>query len=193
MPGINEVAFKAAGDTNERYILQDDGKMIWGSGAAIGDIILARTAANLLTLTGGMTQTGNTLTVNDTALVRVGAGQLQLNGVLTTTQSAVPTIPSPAAGWGTISFAAGSTDTAGAITFTVSGTPAASAVAMPVVFSRTYATAPKSVQLTMGDSSVNDPITIYYVTALATTGFTIATNATGAAQASKILLYTVSF
>jgi hypothetical protein len=165
MPGINELAYKLAIDSNERFILQDDGKMVWGSGAAIGDLIIQR----------------------------VGVGQLQVTGGITTSQTAVPTIPSPVAGFGTISFAAGSTDTAGAITFTVSGTPAASAVAMPVVFSRTYAAAPKSVQLTMGDSSVNDPITIYYVTALTTTGFTIATNATGAAQAAKILLYTVSF
>jgi hypothetical protein len=193
MPGVNELAYKSPQDTNERFVVQDDGKLQWGSGAALPDIILQRSAANTLTLTGALTQTTNTLTINDVGLTRVGAGQLQLNGVITTTQAAVPTIPSPAAGWGTISFATGSTDTAGAITFTVSGTPAASAVAMPVVFSRTYATAPKSVQLTMGDSSVNDPITIYYVTALATTGFTIATNATGAAQAAKILLYAVSF
>lgn len=165
MPGVNTVSYKLQGDSNERFIQQDDGTQIWGSGAAVGDVIVKR----------------------------VGAGQLQVLGSITTTQGAVPTIPSPVAGFGTISFSTTSTDTAGAITFSVSGTPAASAVAMPVVFSRTYATAPKSVQLTMGDSSVNDPITIYYVTALATTGFTIATNATGAAQASKILLYTVSF
>lgn len=165
MPGVNVLAYKLQGDTFERFVVQDDGKILLSSGAAAADVIMQR----------------------------VGAGQLQVSGSLTTTQGAVPTIPSPAAGFGTISFSTTSTDTAGAITFTVSGTPAASAVAMPVVFSRTYATAPKSVQLTMGDSSVNDPITIYYATALATTGFTIATNATGAAQAGKILLYTVSF
>lgn len=113
--------------------------------------------------------------------------------VLSTSQAAVPTIPSPVSGFGTITFSAASTDTAGAITFTITGTPAASAVALPVVFATAKAAAPRSVQLTMGDSSVNDPITIYYVTALATTGFTIATNATAAAQASKVLLYTVSF
>lgn len=120
---------------------------------------------------------------------------LSAGSVLSTTQAAVPTIPSPAVGWGTITFAAGSSDTAGAITFTVSGTPAASAVAMPVVFNVTKAAAPKGVQLTMGDSSVNNPITMFYVpvASLATTGFTIATNATGAAQASKVLYYTVDF
>ena len=62
-----------------------------------------------------------------------------------------------------------------------------------MVFNVAKGAAPKAVALTMGDSSVNDPITLFYVTALATTGFTIATNATAAAQAGKILLYTVSF
>lgn len=138
--------------------------------------------AGIETLTGAKTFSAATTT-------------LSAGGALTTSQAAVPTIPSPAAGWGTITFSAASTDTAGAITFTVSGTPAASAVAMPVVFNVTKAAAPKGVQLTMGDSSVNDPITMFYVPAasLATTGFTIATNATGAAQASKILYYSVDF
>jgi hypothetical protein len=113
--------------------------------------------------------------------------------VLSTSQAAVPTIPSPVAGFGTVSFSAASTDAAGAITFTVSGTPAASAVALPVVFATAKAAAPRSVQLTMGDSSVNDPLSIFYVTGLATTGFTIATNATAAAQASKVLYYHVDF
>lgn len=115
------------------------------------------------------------------------------SSVLSTAQAAVPTIPSPVSGFGTVSFSALSTDAAGAITFTVTGTPAASAVALPVVFATAKAAAPRSVQLTMGDSSVNDPITIYYVTALTTAGFTIATNATAAAQASKVLLYHVDF
>lgn len=138
--------------------------------------------AGIETLTGAKTFSAATTT-------------LSAGGVLSTTQAGVPTIPSPASGFGTISFAAGSSDTAGQITFTVSGTPAASAVAMPVVFNVTKTAAPKGVQLTMGDSSVNDPITLFYVPAasLATTGWTIATNATGAAQAAKILYYTVDF
>jgi hypothetical protein len=120
---------------------------------------------------------------------------LSAGGVLTTSQAAVPTIPSPAANFGTITFSAASTDTAGAITFTITSTPAASAVAMPVVFNVAKAAAPKAVTLTMGDSSVNDPIGMFYVPAasLATTGFTIATNATAAAQASKVLFYHVDF
>jgi hypothetical protein len=105
----------------------------------------------------------------------------------------VPTIPSPVAGFGTISFSAVSTDTAGAITFTITGTPAASAVALPVVFSRTYAAAPKAVTLTLGSSQTADPITLFYVTGLTTTGFTIATNAAGAAQAAAVIDYIVSF
>jgi hypothetical protein len=222
MPGVNELAYKLAADANERFICQDDGKMIWGSGAAIGDVILQRSAAATLGLTGSLTVSGTqtftglltttagltvgtTLTVtgvsNLTGLVTttggltVGTTLTLSGGILTTSQAAVPTIPSPAAGWTTISFSSASTDTAGAITFTVSGTPAASAVAMPVVFNRTYAAAPKAVTLTMGDSSVNDPITMFYVPAasLATTGFTIATNATGAAQAGKVLYYHVDF
>lgn len=220
MPGVNELAYKLATDTNERFICQDDGKMIWGPGSAIGDVILTRSATSTLALTGSLTVSGTqtftglltttagltvgtTLTVtgvsNLTGLVTttggltVGTTLTLSGGILTTSQPAVPTIPSPVSGFGTISFSAASTDTAGQITFTVSGTPAASAVAMPVVFNRTYAAAPKAVTLTMGDSSVNDPITIYYVTALTTTGFTIATNATGAAQAGKILNYHVDF
>lgn len=165
MPGVNTVSYKLQGDTNERFIQQDDGTQIWGSGAAAGDIIVKR----------------------------VGAGQLQVLGAITTTQGAVPTIPSPFAGYGTISFSAASTDTAGAVTFTVTGTPAASAVALPVVFSRTYATAPKAVVLTLGTSQTTNPITLYYVTALSTTGFTIGTNAAGAAQAGVVLDYIVSF
>jgi hypothetical protein len=165
MPGINVLAYKLAIDTNERYILQDDGKEILGSGAAIGDLIVQR----------------------------VGAGQLQVTGVITTSQTAVPTIPSPVSGFGTISFSAVSTDTAGAITFTITGTPAASAVALPVVFSRTYAAAPKAVTLTLGSSQTADPITLFYVTALTTTGFTIATNAAAAAQAAAVIDYIVSF
>jgi hypothetical protein len=66
-------------------------------------------------------------------------------------------------------------------------------VALPVVFNVAKPAAPKAVTLTMGDSSVNDPITMYYVTGLATTGFTIATNATAAAQAGKILHYHCDF
>lgn len=268
MPGVNEVAYKLAGDTNERYILQDDGKMIWGSGAAIGDAILTRSATSTLALTGSLTVSGtfaptgavtttgalavgttltvtgastltgavtttgalavgttltvtgastltgavtttgalavgttlavtstSTLTgaVTTTGALTVGTTLTLSGGIMTTSQASVPTIPSPATGWGTITFSTDSTDTAGKITFTVTGTPAASAVAMPVVFNRTYAAAPKAVTLTMGDSSVNDPITIYYITGLATTGFTIATNATGAAQAAKILYYHVDF
>jgi hypothetical protein len=143
--------------------------------------------------TTSLAHLAGTETVTGAKTFSAATTTLSAGGALTTSQAAVPTIPSPAAGWGTITFSAASTDTAGAITFTVSGTPAASAVAMPVVFNVTKAAAPKGVQLTMGDSSVNDPITIFYVTGLATTGFTIATNATGAAQASKILYYHVDF
>ncbi|SRR6266571_1255980 len=165
MPGINTLSYKLQGDTFERCIVQDDGKILWSSGAAAADVIMQR----------------------------VGAGQLQVSGSLTTTQGAVPTIPSPVSGFGTVSFSAVSTDTAGAITFTITGTPAASAVALPVVFSRTYATAPKAVVLTLGTSQTADPITLFYVTALSTTGFTIGTNATAAAQAGAVLDYIVSF
>lgn len=190
MPGINEVAFKAATDTNERFIIQDDGKMIWGSGAAIGDIILARSAANTLALTGGLTTTVASTLAGNTTLT----GTLTLSGgILTTTQAAVPTIPSPASGWGTISFSAASTDTAGVITFTVTGTPAANAAALPVVFNRTYAAAPKSVMLTLNTVQTTNPITLYYITAMTTTGFTIATNAAAAAQAGVQLGYQVAF
>lgn len=164
MPGINEVAYKGPADTNERFILQDDGKMIWGSGSAIGDVILSRTGATTLTLVGA----------------------------ISTTQSAVPTVPSPAAGFSAVSFSAASTDVDGQITFTTA-TPAASAVALPVVFSRTYPAAPKSVVLTLGTSQTNDPITFFYVTALAATGFTIATNATAVAQTGVVLNYHVGF
>jgi len=149
------------------------------STALSGDSLLAH-LAGIETLTGAKT-------------FSAAATTLWAGGVLTTSQAAVPTIPSPVSGFGTVSFSAASTDTAGAITFTVTGTPAASAVALPVVFNVAKGAAPKAVALTMGDSSVNDPITLFYVTALATTGFTIATNATAAAQAGKILLYTVSF
>jgi hypothetical protein len=166
MPGVNTVSYKLQGDTFERFVQQDDGTQIWGSGAAAGDVIMKRT----------------------------GAAQVTLTGVLVSgAQTAVPTIPSPFAGYGTISFSAASTDQAGAITFTVTGTPAASAVALPVVFNRTYTAAPKAVTLTLGTSQTTNPITLYYVTGLATTGFTIGTNAAGAAQAGVVIDYIVAF
>lgn len=44
--------YSVIGETQARFILESDGTMVWGSGAAAGDSNLARTAAGAMKLTG---------------------------------------------------------------------------------------------------------------------------------------------
>lgn len=50
--GTDAITLDVTGDTNLRFVVNHDGSMEWGPGNAVADLTLARSAANLLTLTG---------------------------------------------------------------------------------------------------------------------------------------------
>lgn len=168
-----------------RLVSLSEGLLTTEAGSVAASALAAATDASVVHLAGIETITGaKTLS----ALTTTFSG-----GIISTSQAAVPTCPSPAAGFSAVSFSAASTDTAGAITFTVA-TPGATAAALPIIFNRTYAAAPKAIQLTLGANGVF-PITFVYVnpTSLTTTGFTISTNSTLSSQSGIVLYYSVDF
>jgi len=46
------IVLDVTGDTQNRFVVNHDGSIEWGSGAAVADVLLARSAANVLNLTG---------------------------------------------------------------------------------------------------------------------------------------------
>lgn len=55
-----DTAFRArlAGDTQSRFLVQADGKVLWGAGSAVGDVNITRSAAGKLTLGGSLEMAG---------------------------------------------------------------------------------------------------------------------------------------
>lgn len=77
------VASRASADTQDRLTINADGTMSWGPGNATTDVTLARSGTGTLTLTGGLTTTGN---------ISVGsAGALDLTAVAGTATTSAGT------------------------------------------------------------------------------------------------------
>lgn len=163
MPGVNTVSYKAPSDTFERFIQQDDGTQIWGSGAAAGDVILKRSGAGQVTLTG--------------ALI-AGA------------QATAPTV-TPGVGYSAASIAAGSTDTAGQVLFTSTAVGPTNPLAT-ITFGATHGAAPKSVTLTPANINAATNTGKLYVVSSSATNFIIASQTTDSATA-QVWNYTVNF
>lgn len=70
---------RVAGDTEGRLLLRGGGSLLWGNGAGTFDSTLERTSANLLTITGALTTTGN-LTVNTGSIGTAASTNLTLAG-----------------------------------------------------------------------------------------------------------------
>jgi len=71
--------YRVLGDAQSRLIIASDGKMTWGSGAAVGDCALARTAAGTLKLTGKALIGGygySTLAANGAVSIDVSLGNV---------------------------------------------------------------------------------------------------------------------
>lgn len=163
MPGVNTVSYKAPSDTFERFIQQDDGTQIWGSGAAAGDVILKRSGAGQVTLTGNLVS---------------GA------------QTSPPTVVA-GTGYSAMSVNAGSTDTAGAITWTSTAVGPTNPLAT-VTFGATHAAAPKSIMLTAASTNASLSTAKLYVVSSSATGFVIASTGTDTAT-TQIWAYQVNF
>lgn len=163
MPGVNTVSYKAPSDTFERFIQQDDGTQIWGSGAAAGDVILKRT----------------------------GAGQVSLTGNLIA--GAQGTAPSVVAGTGysAASITAGSTDTAGQVLFTSTAVGPTNPVAT-ITFGATHSAAPKSVVVWPANINAATNTGKFYIVSSSATNFIMATQTTDSATA-QIWNYIVAF
>lgn len=163
MPGVNTVSYKAPSDTFERFIQQDDGTQIWGSGAAAGDVILKRTGAGQVSLTGNLV---------------AGA------------QATAPTILA-GTGYSAASVTAGSTDTAGSLNWTSTAVANTNPLAT-ITFGATHAAAPKSITLTAASSNASASTAKLYIVSSSTTGFVIGSTGTDTASA-QIWNYTVAF
>lgn len=138
MPGVNTVSYKGALDSFERFIQQDDGTQIWGSGAAVGDVILKRTGAGQVTLTGSL-----------------------ISGA----QATAPTI-TPGTGYSAATIATGSTDTAGQFSYT--STAVGARTTATITFGGTHAAAPKSVVLWPGNANASASTAQLYTSFTAT-------------------------
>lgn len=71
----NALAIEVPGDTLNRFVVRGSGNVEWGSGSATRDVTLARTAANLLTLTTAdlaIGTAGRGLQVKEGANARMG-------------------------------------------------------------------------------------------------------------------------
>lgn len=170
------MAFKSPGDTNERFILQDDGKMLWGSGSAIADVIAARSSASTVTVTGNLAVTGS-LTAGSQA---AGTG---------------PTLGALASGFSAGSLSTGATDWAGSITFTVATTTVATNTAVPVTFGNTHGAAPRAVVIGPGNAAAAAQADQVFVRAadVTATGFALSTGATDSGGHTYIYYYSVLF
>jgi hypothetical protein len=154
MPGINELAYKLATDTNERFIIQDDGKMLWGSGSAIADVIMSRT----------------------------GAGQVTLTGSFVSGAQASPPTVAAGTGYSAASLSAASTDTAMALTYTATAVGPTNP-AMTITFGATHAAAPKSITFSAASIFAAPNTGQLYVVSSSATGFVLGTATTDGAHA----------
>lgn len=163
MPSINTLAYKGALDTFERFIAQDDGKLAWGSGAAAPDVLLQRSGAGQLTLTGT---------------------------IVSGAQATAPTI-ALGTGYSAGSVTAGSTDSAGSLNWTSTAVGPTNPLAT-VTFGATHAAAPKSVILFPASANAAASTGRDYVVSSSTTGFVVASQTTDTASA-QVWAYQVNF
>lgn len=153
MPGINELAFKAQGDTNERCIITDDGVIYLGSGAAIADVIVKRS----------------------------GVGQLSILGTIVAAAQASPPTVAAGTGYSAASLSAASTDTAMALTYTATAVGPTNP-ALTVTFGATHAAAPKSIGFAAASIFAAPNTGQLYVVSSSATGFVLGTATTDGAH-----------
>lgn len=63
------------GDTNPRLIVQADGKLVWGNGAAVGDTTLRRAGLNLLEISNRLDVLGDTDVGGDLSIFGIDQGR----------------------------------------------------------------------------------------------------------------------
>jgi hypothetical protein len=81
----NAYRARLTGDANSRYVVNADGKILWGPGTGASDVNLARTGIGVLTLTGALTITGVTTLSGGGTLTGNFAGNPAFTGTPTFT------------------------------------------------------------------------------------------------------------
>jgi len=87
------VTRKVQGDTNNRYQQRADGDMEWGSGSATPDVVLGRSEAGVLTMTGSIANR----VIDVTAATLAVTAQSHNNAIITLNRAAGVTVTLPAA------------------------------------------------------------------------------------------------
>lgn len=154
MPGINILSHMLQGDTFPRFTVQDDGKLLFSSGAAAADVILQRTGVNQLQITGNL---------------------------VAAAQGTAPTITA-GTGYSAASLSAASTDTAGQWTYT--STAVGNRVTATIVFGATHAAAPKAVLIWPGNSNASASTAQLFTGGFSATQFTVSSGAAATDTAS---------
>lgn len=158
------------------------GEKITAVATTSGKIFQAIAAAATLT-------TGRYFSANDGSLDVWGIGA---NGHVHSNQTTAPTIGTVTAhGITAAAVTAGSTDVCGQITTTGTQDNTTDSV-IPIVFNKTYTTAPKSIQLTPLNSSGAVGSSQPYISAISATGFSISVSKSASAAATPSWAYQVN-
>ncbi|MGW2513663.1 H-type lectin domain-containing protein [Streptomyces scopuliridis] len=183
----NAIRVRVQSDTNSRFLINADGRMVWGSGSASGDASLSRSAANTLAtdsqvvasrplstdITWGSQRTADSgarwqMTANGMSLWGTGAGLMDVN-LYRAGSDLLRTDDSLVVGG---SLTAGNIQS-GSVSFT---TTAGAWASQTVTFPTMFATPP--VVCVTGNNAIPSGGTslMYCVTGISTTGFTLGVN-----------------